>query len=113
MKILEKLKSLLPISRKEHKAEIEKIYKRQRNALVHREAEYQRKEQELTKTVAELVHRLSRVRFLEHQYPKYAVQIEISADMMRYAHDPKERQIIADMLGQRVAAEIRASRFVQ
>ncbi len=112
MNILNKLKALLPVTRGFHQAEINRIYETQRKALLEREIEFRRKEDELTRNVQDVTSKLSNIVWHERGYGEYAVQMNISAELLRRCGEPQEREMIANMLGKQLAHEVQRSKFM-
>jgi hypothetical protein len=113
MKIWNRIKNQLPISRATHEAALKAERERLRVTLASRQKEIESERKADIERVRKLIERLVTVQWRRHElYQTYGVELNLSAQMMRYATDPRDRGLIAEAIGQQIAAEVRRANFL-
>jgi hypothetical protein len=113
MKLTERIKALLPVSRKQYEADIAAEKESKRKALQFQESNLRKKEAEIAATLDDLMAKLSHITWTPDNEYCYVMQMRISDEMLRHVHDSAGRDMVANALGGRLAAEIRASKFIE
>lgn len=113
MRLLDRIKSCLPVSRAAHEAQLKKEQELLRITLVSRQKEIEAERLRKMEKLDELAARLMRVQWRPYETGTFGLQLNFSAEMMRTSYDPDHRKMIAEMIGRQVEREILQSHFIQ
>lgn len=103
----------MPISQKRHAAEIAKVQTYSETIRRELVLDHQKDLARITEAVDAIVYNLSSIEWKGRPYGDFAVQVNMSADMLSRTVDVNQRKAIAESLGRRVAHEIEISKFLR